>query len=440
LKEKKYVLFSPVGNSDPINEKHDGPMLHIIRHYRPQTAVLFLSREVAGYHKKDGRYEKAIAHVSPETRVVVEETDIENAHDFDAFLNRFSASLKRMKREDPDSEILVNVSSGTAQMQTTLCILAAAGPVRVKPVQVSTHTERSNFGKPEYDLGKEITENEDGHAQEPGAKNRCIEPAIRNHVYAFAVSQIKRFISDYDYLAAWEVARENPGLFEEEFISMLKMAADRSLFRVKTYSEMKKRFGDGCFPLPNNDYARLLEYYLIMDVNRKKDMVADYVLRLSPISAEIGKKYAYQKLDFNLRDHLDRQGRLIMRDIPKEIRKYIREECRDPVYVNLRQILDLVSACASAQGKADACKRFINKLARIRDVEEKVRNPAAHELETITAPMIKEKTGITLEVLDRNVREALVECANGMIKTEYFNLYDRMNGVLIEKADESLGR
>lgn len=37
------ILFSPIGTADPITALGDGPMLHIVRHYRPIVVVLFLS-------------------------------------------------------------------------------------------------------------------------------------------------------------------------------------------------------------------------------------------------------------------------------------------------------------------------------------------------------------------------------------------------------------
>ena len=38
-----YVLFSPVGGTDPISNDRDGSMLHIARRYHPDHIMLFLS-------------------------------------------------------------------------------------------------------------------------------------------------------------------------------------------------------------------------------------------------------------------------------------------------------------------------------------------------------------------------------------------------------------
>ena len=41
------LLFTCMGTSDPVRGYHDGPMLHIIRHYRPEVICVFLSGEAA---------------------------------------------------------------------------------------------------------------------------------------------------------------------------------------------------------------------------------------------------------------------------------------------------------------------------------------------------------------------------------------------------------
>ncbi len=52
------ILFSPVGGTDPISQNNyrDGSLLHICRVYKPTKVVLFLSREMLDFHRKDNRY------------------------------------------------------------------------------------------------------------------------------------------------------------------------------------------------------------------------------------------------------------------------------------------------------------------------------------------------------------------------------------------------
>ena len=70
--DKKYVLFSPIGNHDPFgfgkneNEVTEGPLLHIIRHYKPEAIILFLTKEMFGKEEKDNRYTTCIKKLFPE--------------------------------------------------------------------------------------------------------------------------------------------------------------------------------------------------------------------------------------------------------------------------------------------------------------------------------------------------------------------------------------
>ena len=52
------VLFSPIGNTDPIRGFRDGAWLHICRVYRPRVCVVYLTAEMCRREKvveADGR-------------------------------------------------------------------------------------------------------------------------------------------------------------------------------------------------------------------------------------------------------------------------------------------------------------------------------------------------------------------------------------------------
>ena len=48
MKETKQetILFSCLGSTDPVRGEHDGPMLHIARHYRPDKILWYLTKEM----------------------------------------------------------------------------------------------------------------------------------------------------------------------------------------------------------------------------------------------------------------------------------------------------------------------------------------------------------------------------------------------------------
>ncbi len=54
----KQILFSCVGTTDPVRGEHDGPILHILRHYRPESVLLFLTPEIRELAETDDRFGK----------------------------------------------------------------------------------------------------------------------------------------------------------------------------------------------------------------------------------------------------------------------------------------------------------------------------------------------------------------------------------------------
>lgn len=114
------ILFSPIGTADPITALGDGPMLHIVRHYRPIVVVLFLSAEIAAFENADRRYSAAITRLAPETDVRIVTYTNPSVHRFDLFVPVFRNHLVELSAEFPDRTILLNTSSGTPAMQAAL--------------------------------------------------------------------------------------------------------------------------------------------------------------------------------------------------------------------------------------------------------------------------------------------------------------------------------
>ena len=93
------ILFSPVGTADPFTQLGDGPLIHIVRHKRPDKVVLFLSPLMAKYQKQDERYTQAIKMLcaqlgveAPEVRIV--ESAYEDVFRFDWYIEEFELLLK----------------------------------------------------------------------------------------------------------------------------------------------------------------------------------------------------------------------------------------------------------------------------------------------------------------------------------------------------------
>ena len=152
------IFFSCFGTTDPVRGMRDGGMLHILRFYRPEAVYLFLSREIAELDRADQRIEKTFAYLQENwdgycPEVIRQETDISDPSDMDILLEPMQALFQRAATEHPEAEILINLSSGTPQMQVILAQLALDSRYHCRGIQVknperaSGRAERTNSGR-----------------------------------------------------------------------------------------------------------------------------------------------------------------------------------------------------------------------------------------------------------------------------------------------------
>ena len=79
------ILFSPLGDTDPVRGCYDGAMLHIVRHYQPERVVLFYTHDMAEKERHDHRYTRAVQRLAPECQIEEVFTEIRDAHLYESF-------------------------------------------------------------------------------------------------------------------------------------------------------------------------------------------------------------------------------------------------------------------------------------------------------------------------------------------------------------------
>lgn len=142
---KKRVLFSLIGSSDPIRNNYDGPMLHIVRHYQPVKVFLFLSAEMVKREKGGNLFcIKAINSISEDIDIELFESDIKDVTDYDVLAEIIPEKMDEFADKNSGCEVLVNISSGTPQMISTMNLHIAISNKDFKPIQVFTPEKKSN--------------------------------------------------------------------------------------------------------------------------------------------------------------------------------------------------------------------------------------------------------------------------------------------------------
>ena len=89
-------------------------------------------------------------------------------------------TFKRIKKEHPKSEVLVNLTSGTSQMTANLIsYIIDSTNINILPIQVSTPAEKGNDTKVVNDLYKVTDEGENNYDNiEEFKTNRIIFPDL----------------------------------------------------------------------------------------------------------------------------------------------------------------------------------------------------------------------------------------------------------------------
>lgn len=209
----KNILFSCVSDADPVGpDGYDGPLLHIVRVYRPECVYLFFTKTFLDLDEKyHGIYEKCIKEVCPECEAFrCEDMPDIKVQSFDSNFQRYcQTEFQQIVRKyqclcnhghnenDNICRLLVNVTSGTPQMQMAMGIAIVFMPkeYNIQPIQVE---RREYFKKKPREFVLPMISLDD----DPYFKDRTVEPTFGNVVSEFNKEQIEDFIGKYDFNAA----------------------------------------------------------------------------------------------------------------------------------------------------------------------------------------------------------------------------------------------
>lgn len=142
------ILFSPVGNTDPISENnlYDGAMLHICRHYDIDKVYMYMSEQIFEKEKADHRFTKIIDKLSEKKggnkkiEWEILHSHIQNVYEFDKFIPEFRKNIKQIMEENPDAQLYLNASSGTPGMKSAIVVLGTFGEYENTIIQPALFT------------------------------------------------------------------------------------------------------------------------------------------------------------------------------------------------------------------------------------------------------------------------------------------------------------
>lgn len=452
MKNKKCVLFSPVGTTDPIRSQCDGAMLHIVRHLRPETVWLFLTKEMAEYHDKDDRYRKSIWRVMPECKIEVIKTDIDNPHDFDACYLKFREILKTMREKYRDYELLVNVSSGTPQMKNILTYEAVGGNFGVVAIQVSSPNNGANDREEplthDFDIDLAFETNED-HVN-PSSESRLARPnfkAIKAYNLAF---KIESMVNSYNYSGALNLLKDNTELFDERLEIILKHGDLRTKLRYDESltvlnNDLMKDYKERICFIHDRSALKFYEFFMTMKLRQKRGELAEMILKLTPFSFELALYYLRDVLKFDLqmitRVYKGNQY-ILQRDLISRydsgMLNFLDDKYKNGFRDSDLSLDNIIYLLIYLKSDPDICNKFVV----VREVESEVRNKIAHQMisvseEEITRLMEKREKEVLIELPKSSGR--IIELCESLLKLIFKNkiqrddfIYDRINEIVRE--------
>lgn len=289
------VLFSPIGTVDPLTQLGDGPMLHIIRHYRPERVVLFLSPEMAEYQEQDQRYTKAIELLSAECHegdvptIELVKSNTTDVYKFDVYISEFEQKLNEIGKENGGDTILVNASSGTPAMEEALVALGAFGRLNLTPLQVPTPRKGSNKKEDrenprDYDLDLLWACNPDN---EEGRPCRILEVKTPNFSDRLLLENIRSLTSRYNYVAAASLAKQTRTI-SSDARKMIEATVDRLNLNGQKSAQV---FARSDMAYSASTAGMVAEYVSILEVMLEQERWADFMRALTPAITETMLRY-----------------------------------------------------------------------------------------------------------------------------------------------------
>ena len=259
------VLFSPIGSQDPYSsDGEDGAMMHIVKHYSPDKVYLYFTKEMLTYKT---RCEEAIKNYDRAIEVISNEyANVENAADFDAYQSIFGTAIALIAKENPEAEILLNVTSGTSQMTLALCAEVLTHKTKLHPIQVL-------------------------HPKYHPVPNRCIEPQLLGLVRSFVKFQIQDMLGRWDYKGAYFLLKNSnvssPGRLEALLRHGYLRSTEQNERALEVAKEELADIQEQLYPCSEENQRAALDFYNVLSLKRERDEITDFTLRACAFSEEL---------------------------------------------------------------------------------------------------------------------------------------------------------
>ena len=276
------ILISAVGDTDPIRNFHDGPLLHIVRVYRPEKIVLVHSERSLTKHDKLVKALKSIKDYSPE---IIQDGGVLPDAQVAIFDEMYDTVSSIVKKYISDDEIILNISSATPQIISAMFAVNRISDFNVTAVQVVTPQHKSNEGlrhDNQEDIDTLIETNLDNQSD---YENRTLEDTGMKFSQDLTKRNLKALIDNYDYQGALELLKKQKSFSNiKELRKKLTEISDTIKIQGMPDKIVKAK-------LLSNQAKSALNSYLNIDRNHKQGNIAEVLIRVKSLVEFILEDY-----------------------------------------------------------------------------------------------------------------------------------------------------
>ena len=281
------ILISAVGDTDPIRNFHDGPLLHIVRVYRPEKIVLVHSERSLTKHDKLVKALKSIKDYSPE---IIQDGGVLPDAQVAIFDKMYDTVSSIVKKYISDDEIILNISSATPQIISAMFAVNRISDFNVTAVQVATPQRKSNEGlrhDNQEDIDTLIETNLDNQSD---YENRTLEDTGSKFSQDLTKRNLKALIDNYDYQGALELLRALKLPKKQESFSNIKELR-KKLTEISDTIKIQGMPDKIVKSKLSNQAKSALNSYLNIDRNHKQGNIAEVLIRVKSLVEFILENY-----------------------------------------------------------------------------------------------------------------------------------------------------
>ncbi len=449
------ILFSPLGMTDPIQNFHDGAMLHICRYYEIDKVYLYMSKEVCENHDHDNRYLYCLDMLGQTLgrkieHELIKKEDLTEVHVFDDMINEYRNIVERIHSDYPEATLYPNVSSGTPAMKSALWVVASFCDFKLTPIQVATPERASNprvEEKLNYDTKGQWECNEDNNL----SKNRCEEAHNTNFVTEVKKQIVAGLIKDYDYAGAYEATKNMEEAIGKSNVELIRAAVDRSNLEYKKADSVFRQNGYTLLAADDNDRL-LIEYFLRVYIRVKRREYADFLRSITPLVSNLFEKILKDRCGFVVDDYRICEVVKTNAKNTGDLKGYRWDAAK--LSQNAPHVYQLLSARYSYKGplklgniETDNLACVISGLEQddtikttvenIRNFERNNRNLAAHEMCYINEEWIKNRNNISCDAFIKLIIKAF-SYTKIKLPSGFTDSYEEMNEFLVGQMNVTM--